>query len=90
MQAKHLTWPDRFWKLPPEQVGQAGAPKPSLAVPSGHGRQASGLLAPVIGWYVPSPQGRQPSLLLRPISLDQVPGWHNSKTEAELAPTSSQ
>ena len=36
------------------------------------------------------PQGWQPSLLLRPTVLDQVPGGHSLKTEAELAPTSSQ
>ena len=59
-------------------------------MPTGQGRQELELLAPLMGWYLPSTQGRQPPLRSRPTLSDQVPGGHSLKTEAELAPTSSQ
>ena len=48
--AKHAILPLSFEKVPAAQSGQMLRPMAALAVPRGHARHATELLAPVVGW----------------------------------------
>ena len=49
-QGRHTKPPVMFWNWPPGHGEHERVPLAALAVPWGQGRQASELLAPLMGW----------------------------------------
>jgi hypothetical protein len=86
----HAVAPEAFWYVPGLQRVHAPRPSASVKLPGRQSMHAEELLAPLSGWWVPWPQARQPERLLSLMVSDHVPGSQNLKTEAELAPNSSQ